>query len=82
VEGEFGLGKPDQAVFRHALAALGCRPDEAWMIGDSLTFDIAPAVALGMYAIWVNRSGATQPPDSPYEPSRIVAALSDILKPS
>ena len=35
VEGEFGIGKPEPAVFRHALAAVGRQPHEAWMVEES-----------------------------------------------
>jgi FMN phosphatase YigB (HAD superfamily) len=42
------LAKPDPAFFRHALAALGAAPEEAWMIGDDEAHDLAPARALGM----------------------------------
>jgi putative hydrolase of the HAD superfamily len=78
IEGEFGVGKPDHAVFTHALNALGRRPEETWMIGDSLTFDIAPAVQLGMHAIWVDHAGAGLPEDCTHKPARIISALAEI----
>ncbi len=78
IEGEFGIGKPDHAVFAHVLNVLGQRPEDAWMIGDSLTFDIAPAVGLGMQAIWVDQAGAGLPKDAPCKPTRIIRTLADI----
>jgi putative hydrolase of the HAD superfamily len=54
IEGEFGVGKPDERVFRHALESCSAAPDSAWMVGDSLEADIAPAVALGLHAVWVD----------------------------
>ena len=79
IEGEFGVGKPDHAVFAHLLSALGRRPQEAWMIGDSLTFDIAPAVDLGIEAIWVDRLGKGLPKHAPCRPDRIVSTISAVL---
>jgi putative hydrolase of the HAD superfamily len=58
IEGEFGVGKPDERVFRHALAACGVGAPGTWMVGDSLEADIAPAVRLGMHAVWIDARGA------------------------
>jgi FMN phosphatase YigB (HAD superfamily) len=50
---ETGLRKPNLAIFELALAAIGCRPSECVMIGNSEPNDILPALALGMRAICV-----------------------------
>jgi putative hydrolase of the HAD superfamily len=52
IEGEFGAGKPDEAVFRHALGTLRAQAATTWMVGDHLDFDVAGAQALGMRGIW------------------------------
>jgi putative hydrolase of the HAD superfamily len=80
VEGEFGIGKPDHAVFNHALGALCCSPEDAWMVGDSLVFDIAPAIDLGMNAIWIDRRQTELPPDAPYRPNRTISSLAELLR--
>ncbi len=36
IEGEFGVGKPDERVYLHALDQLKVLPKEAWMVGDNL----------------------------------------------
>ena len=41
VEGEFGCGKPDERVFRHALSTVACDACDAWMIGDNLECQVA-----------------------------------------
>ena len=48
-----GLRKPDLEIFRMALDQLGVRPQEAGMVGDSLTADIMPAKALGLTTCWI-----------------------------
>jgi putative hydrolase of the HAD superfamily len=63
VSGDLGTGKPDAAVFEHALDALGARADEAVMVGDSLARDIEGALAAGLGAVWLNPS--EQPPPTP-----------------
>jgi putative hydrolase of the HAD superfamily len=77
IEGEFGCGKPDERVYRHALASCGVKPSDAWMVGDSLEADIATPVRLGMHAIWVNPTGAA--PTDGITPHRTVRAISELL---
>jgi putative hydrolase of the HAD superfamily len=57
VSADFGVGKPDAAIFRHVLAQLDCDTRHAVMVGDSLSRDVAGAVAAGLGAVWVNRPG-------------------------
>ena len=78
IEGEFGCGKPDPRVFRHALAALGVRPDRAWMVGDNLAWDVAGAQAVGVRAAWVDRAGRGLPAGAPVVPDRILRSLTDL----
>jgi putative hydrolase of the HAD superfamily len=78
IEGEFGAGKPDERVFRHAFESLSCEPESTWMIGDSLEADIAPALLLGMHAVWVDVEGAGLPVSAPAQPHRVVRAISEL----
>lgn len=55
ISGDLGVGKPDPAPVRAALAALEVRPAEAVMVGDSLERDVAAARAAGVYAVWLDR---------------------------
>ena len=79
IEGEFGVGKPDERVFRHALAAVSATPETTWMIGDNLEADIAPAVGMGMRGVWVDATGEGLPADAPVRPDRIVRAISELV---
>ena len=82
IEGEFGCGKPDERVFRHALEQVTCEPARAWMVGDNLDADIAPAVALGMHTIWVDEKGDGLPETANTQPHRIVRAISELVEDS
>ena len=55
VSSEIGVGKPEPAIFQHALAALGAAASDAVMVGDSLERDVAGAHAAGVKAIWIDR---------------------------
>lgn len=79
IEGEFGVGKPDERVFRHALESVSATPEGTWMIGDSLEADIAPALALGMHAVWVAVDGVEPPAEPPLRPHRIVRSIRELL---
>jgi FMN hydrolase / 5-amino-6-(5-phospho-D-ribitylamino)uracil phosphatase len=54
---DFGVAKPDPAIFREALRRAGVPAHEAVFVGDSAEFDIAGAHAAGMHSVWLNRSG-------------------------
>lgn len=82
VEGELGYGKPDPRVFRGALARLGIRPDEAWMVGDNLHADVAGAQAVGLHGIWVDHRQTGLPEGAPARPDRIVTAIAELEVPA
>lgn len=62
VSGEFGVRKPDPAIFTAALEALGVSAGRSVFIGDNPRDDIAGACAVGLATIWVNR-GDWRTPD-------------------
>ena len=49
VSGELGLVKPDPAIYRHALAAIGRQPRECLFVDDAPK-NVAAAAALGLHA--------------------------------
>ncbi|HEV7129047.1 MAG TPA: HAD family hydrolase, partial [Ktedonobacterales bacterium] len=63
VSGELGVGKPEPAIFAHALARAGIDSSAAIMIGDSWARDIQGALGAGLRAVWINPRG-TPAPDS------------------
>lgn len=61
---EHGYMKPHRSIFDAALAKAGVRPEEAVMVGDSMRHDIDGALAIGMRAVLLRRSGEV-PADLP-----------------
>ncbi len=78
IEGEFGAGKPDAAVFRHALGVLGVGAGQAAMIGDNLVWDVEGARRVGLHAVWLDRAGRGLPAESPVCPDRIIRTLDEV----
>ena len=54
--------KPSESNFRRTIATIGVDPVEHVHVAQSLFHDIAPASALGIKTVWVNRQGAAATP--------------------
>ncbi|MBQ7064376.1 MAG: HAD family hydrolase [Firmicutes bacterium] len=52
-----GVDKPDPHIYRMTLERLGCRPEEAVMVGDNLTKDVYGPAAISVEGIWFNDQG-------------------------
>ncbi len=56
----FGASKPDEKIFREALARSGAAPHEAVHIGDSVADDIHGARRAGLHAVLIERHPGRQ----------------------
>ena len=52
---ELGVRKPDARIYRHALDALGARPEDTLFVGDGGSDEHRGARAVGMQAVFVTR---------------------------
>jgi putative hydrolase of the HAD superfamily len=82
IESEFGVGKPDARVFRYGLEQFGASPEQVWMIGDDLRYDIRPAQELGLGTVWVNHARIDLPAHISIPPMRTIYSLADLLETS
>jgi putative hydrolase of the HAD superfamily len=55
ISGDFGRGKPDPAIFEHALSRMFLQNHEVLMVGDNLMTDILGANRAGIKSVWINR---------------------------
>lgn len=62
VEGEFGIGKPEPAVYLHVAGALGVPAERCLMVGDNFRADVLGSLAVGMHAVWIDAEGLAAPP--------------------
>ena len=65
--------KPDRRAFMRALS--GTNPKHNVMIGDSLTSDIAPAKAMGIYSVGINICNVHK---SEIKPDLVISDLSEL----
>jgi HAD superfamily hydrolase (TIGR01509 family) len=73
---DVGFRKPHAAMFEHALELLGVEAEQAVMVGDSPTKDVAPARKLGMRAVLV--AIQTSPPDDAQGADEVVASIGQL----
>jgi len=81
IEGEFGVGKPDDRVYHHVLGRLAVEPCDAWMVGDNLEWDVAAPQRIGIRGIWIDADGTGLPPDATVRPDLIIRTLAELLPP-
>src|SRR6185295_8809729 len=54
---ETGFCKPDREIFEAAVRALGVKPSEVLLVGDSPHDDVEAAIHAGLSAVLVDRTG-------------------------
>ncbi|MQA00002.1 MAG: HAD-IA family hydrolase [Dehalococcoidia bacterium] len=69
-----GYRKPHPEIFRAALRLSGSAPEDALMVGDSLSADVSGAQAAGLRAVLLDRSGE----HPPVEGVTVIRSLVDI----
>jgi putative hydrolase of the HAD superfamily len=74
-----GVGKPEEVVYRYALSRLRVKPEEAWMVGDNLEWDVAAPQRLGLRGVWVDGQGRGLSPKAETRPDFIIRAFAEIL---
>jgi len=73
---ELGVAKPAGEIFRRALAAVGCAPEQAIHVGDHPEQDIAGALEMGLRTCWIAR-GRSYPATLP-TPTWSVRRVTDL----
>ncbi len=74
-----GVRKPDPQIFRLGVEALGMKPEEVLVVGDSYKKDIVPAETIGCKVAWIKGKGWTAEEDAVMH-SSIIGKLSELLE--
>jgi putative hydrolase of the HAD superfamily len=80
IEGEFGLGKPHDAAYRHALESMNADPATTWFVGDNLEWDVAAPQRHGMFGIWVDVRRNGLPSEGGHAPDRVVQRITELVQ--
>jgi HAD superfamily hydrolase (TIGR01549 family) len=78
VSDAIGAQKPQPQAFDSLARALATDPRDIAYVGDNPRADIAPALAAGMRAIWLDAEGVTYAPGLP-APSAVIHRLAELL---
>lgn len=73
-----GVRKPDARIFMLGVIALGLKPEEVLVVGDSMRKDILPAESIGCRTAWLKGKGWTADEDAMTHDSQI-KSLHDLL---
>ena len=74
-----GIRKPDPRIFILGVEALGLRPEETTVVGDSMAKDIIPAKLAGCRAVWLKGEGWDDTPQDETLPDAVIMELSQLL---
>ena len=74
-----GVRKPDHRIFLLGVEALGLKPEECIVVGDSFYKDIEPAKKAGCQAVWFKGEGWTEQQYDETLPDKIITDLNLLL---
>ena len=74
-----GIRKPDPRIFQLGVEALGLKPSEVAVVGDSYSKDIIPAASLGCQTMWLRGRGWGDEEDDESLPTAIITNIKDLL---
>lgn len=75
-----GIRKPDPQIFLLGVDALGMKPEEVTVVGDSLEKDIIPAKRAGCHTVWLKGEGWTNAQDGENQADHVIMTLDELLQ--
>ena len=75
-----GIRKPDPRIFMHGVEALGMKPSEVIVVGDSFYKDILPAQKAGCQTVWFKGEGWTEETYDETIPDMVITDLKQLIK--
>jgi putative hydrolase of the HAD superfamily len=77
---QFGVAKPDPAIFLAGCQALGVAPQQAVYVGDDVLLDVQGAQRAGLRGVWMNRNGSNKHVEHGVTPDAIVRNFDELLE--
>ncbi len=80
IEGEQGVGKPDESIYLAALSVMRAEPQDVWSVGDNLEWDVIAPKGLGMIGIWHDYTRSGLPDSVDQTPDRTIHKISELTE--
>ena len=74
-----GVRKPNPQIFTLGVEALGLRPEEVTVVGDSIDKDIIPARKAGCQTVWIRGEQWTDDPVDETQADRVIDDLKELI---
>lgn len=74
-----GVRKPDPAIYRLGVEAMGFAPDEIAVVGDSFSKDMVPASKVGCHTVWLKGKGWVDEQVDESLPDVVITDISQLL---
>ncbi len=74
-----GVRKPDPRIFTLGVEALGLKPEEVTVVGDSIDKDIIPAKKAGCQTVWFKGEGWTDEPVDESQADKVITRLDEVV---
>lgn len=74
-----GIRKPDHRIFTLGVKALGLKPEEIIVVGDSFYKDILPAIKSGCHTVWFKGEGWTKETYDESVPDQVITDLKQLI---
>lgn len=74
-----GIRKPDARIFLLGVEALGLKPEEVAVVGDSIEKDIKPAHEAGCKTVWLRGQQWTDAPADERKADYVITNLNELL---
>ena len=79
--GEFGVAKPDPAIFRHTASLFQVAPEDCVYVGDRLRTDAIGAIGAGLRGVWIDRgrtAGAAELAEAAEHGASVIHSLTEL----
>ena len=74
-----GVRKPNPQIFTLGVEALGLKPEEVTVVGDSIDKDIIPARKAGCQTVWIRGEQWTDDPVDETQADRVIDDLNELI---
>ena len=74
-----GVRKPDPRIFTLGVEALGLKPGEVTVVGDSYDKDIVPARKAGCHTVWLRGEGWTDAQPDGSAADRVISSIEQLI---